>query len=148
MSPAEDPNSSSGPGPTDHEEEKTNPSNPATKPAAPCKVEEAQAAGTKRPIPTPARGPLLMAKRPRREATRQDRRLSMNTCIDPCMHCFCWVGEEKLHNAAKARISRMVAPHARRRDLAVPSWVREHWQSGNRDMMANLLKEENFDRDA
>ena len=40
----------------------------------------------------------------------------------------------------------MVKPKTRRKELEVPKWVRDHWEAGNRDEMADLLKAENFSK--
>ena len=53
--------------------------------------------------------------------------------------------QERLLIAAKARISRMVAPKTRRKELEVPEFVKNHW-SGNKDEMAHLLLNLNFDK--
>ena len=52
-----------------------------------------------------------------------------------------------LRRAAKERIRRMVAPKSRRRDLEVPEYVRKEWDTGNRDNLAELLVQKNFDKD-
>ncbi|CAE7211820.1 unnamed protein product [Symbiodinium necroappetens] len=53
--------------------------------------------------------------------------------------------QERLLIAAKARISRMVAPKTRRKELEVPEFVKNHW-FGNKDEMAHLLLNLNFDK--
>ena len=54
--------------------------------------------------------------------------------------------QERLLAAAKARITRMVAPKSRRKELEVPAFVAQHWQSGNKTEMGNLLMSCNFDK--
>ena len=55
-----------------------------------------------------------------------------------------------MHKAALARIRRMVAPKKKRRDLDVPQFVKDQWNSGRavRDNLAELLKQVNFDKDS
>ena len=55
--------------------------------------------------------------------------------------------QERLLRAAKARIARMVADKSRRKDLEVPAFVKEQWQTGNRTSMGLLLQSVNFDKD-
>ena len=52
-----------------------------------------------------------------------------------------------LRRAAKARISRMVAPKSRRKELSVPDYVRKEWEEGSKNNMADLLLRVNFDKD-
>ena len=54
--------------------------------------------------------------------------------------------EERLLRAAKARITRMVKEKSRRKDLQVPPFVKEQWESGKRTEMAQLLQRVNFDK--
>ena len=56
--------------------------------------------------------------------------------------------QERLLRAAKARIARMVADKTRRKDLEVPAFVKEQWQTGNRTQMGLLLQSVNFDKEA
>ena len=53
----------------------------------------------------------------------------------------------KLRRAAKARISRMVAPKSRRKELTAPDFVRKEWEEGNKNAMADLLQRVNFEKD-
>ena len=53
----------------------------------------------------------------------------------------------KLRLAAKARIIRMVKPKAKRVDLVVPGWVKEEWDKGNKNQIADLLCEKNFNKE-
>ena len=51
--------------------------------------------------------------------------------------------------AAKARIDRMCCPKSKRKDLEVPAWLVTEWKkSGNRTSMAQLLQQENFEKDS
>ncbi len=54
-----------------------------------------------------------------------------------------------LHTAALARVRRMVAEKKKRKDLEVDQSVKDKWNKGgkHRDMMAELLKKVNFDKD-
>ena len=53
----------------------------------------------------------------------------------------------KLRLAAKARIMRMVKPKSKRCELEVPEWVKTEWSKGNKNQIADLLCEANFDKD-
>ena len=57
--------------------------------------------------------------------------------------------QEKLRDAAKARIRRMVKPKKHRRDLEAPSFVKVQWEqgSGAKNQLADLLLEVNGDKD-
>lgn len=50
----------------------------------------------------------------------------------------------RLRAAAKMRISRMCKPKSKRTDLNVDAWVRKEWQTGNKNMLADLLTKANF----
>ena len=52
-----------------------------------------------------------------------------------------------LRRAAKERIRRMVAPKAKRKDLQVPQYVKDEWENGDRDSLADMLTFHNFDKD-
>ena len=54
--------------------------------------------------------------------------------------------QERLLIASKARISRMVKTHAKRKDLEVPAYVRQHWEAGHKDEMGHLLLNLNFNK--
>ena len=53
----------------------------------------------------------------------------------------------KLRRAAKARVDRMVKPHGSRTWLNVPEWLRAEWKSGNKDEIADVLCNCNFQKD-
>ena len=55
--------------------------------------------------------------------------------------------KSNLRRAAKARIDRMCKPHAKRAWLNVPQWLHDEWKSGNKDVMADCLRDCNFDKD-
>lgn len=52
-----------------------------------------------------------------------------------------------LRRAAKARIDRMVAEHPKRKELSAPEYVKNEWRQGDKNAMADLLQNVNFDRD-
>lgn len=54
----------------------------------------------------------------------------------------------KLRLAAKARLMRMVKPHTKRKTLEAPEWVKKEWETGNKNKIADLLCECNFDQDS
>ena len=56
--------------------------------------------------------------------------------------------KEKLRNAAKARISRMVKEKSKRTDLQAPSWLKEEWAKGtqSKDQLAHILESCNFEK--
>ena len=58
--------------------------------------------------------------------------------------------QDRLLIAAKARISRMIKEKSKRKDLEVPEFVKNKWNSGPRakDEMAELLKNANFQKDS
>ena len=37
-------------------------------------------------------------------------------------------------------------PKASRQDLNVPDWVRKEWQTGDRNVLADMFANENFDK--
>ena len=98
--------------------------------------------------------PMIM---PLRRSRRRDKPLNMNpfvlcdvsvgqfsrTSCAVSHHAFC---EDKLLRAAKARIDRMVKPHAKRRSLDVPEWMKEEWKKGDKGAIAKTLRDVNFDR--
>ena len=53
----------------------------------------------------------------------------------------------KLRNAAKSRLNRWVKPHARRSELNAPEWLIEQWKNGCKNDIADLLSQENFNKD-
>ena len=55
--------------------------------------------------------------------------------------------KEKLREAAKQRLRRMCAVHARRKELEVPQWVRDAWKSKPQAESAQLLMDANWDKD-
>lgn len=55
--------------------------------------------------------------------------------------------QTRLRAAAKMRISRMVKPKSKRTDLNVDDWVKKEWETGNKNMLADLLTKANFDKD-
>lgn len=54
----------------------------------------------------------------------------------------------KLRLAAKARLIRMVKPHSKRKTLEAPEWVKKEWATGNKNAIADLLCESNFNQDS
>lgn len=71
------------------------------------------------------------------------------SALDSPVDCWnlAWA-EEKLVNAAKARIRRMVEEKKVRTDLAAPSWLKKEWAKGTeqKDQMAHCLQEMNWDK--
>lgn len=55
--------------------------------------------------------------------------------------------QERLRLAAKARIMRMVKPKSKRKELQAPEWVMAEWKTGNKNIMADILCQANFDQD-
>lgn len=57
--------------------------------------------------------------------------------------------EEKLLNAAKARVRRMVQTKVKRTDLAAPQFLLDEWQIGTsaRTQMAMCLQEVNWNKE-
>ena len=53
----------------------------------------------------------------------------------------------RLQRAAKARIDRMCKNHARRRELNAPEWLKQEWNTGRKDQMAQVLQDCNWDKD-
>ena len=110
--------------------------------------------GQKRPVPTPLRADLPLPKKLRRPPTRQAVSFHClcaisSMCAIRCATLVNYLGsdqQERLLAAAKARITRMVAPKSRRKELEVPAFVAQHWQSGNKTEMGNLLMSCNFDK--
>jgi hypothetical protein len=41
----------------------------------------------------------------------------------------------------------MVKPKSKRTDLNVDDWVKKEWETGNKNMLADLLTKANFDKD-
>ena len=60
---------------------------------------------------------------------------------------YSFFGQEKLREAAKAQIRRMVAHHKKKTMLNVPDFVREQWQQSDQNTMAKMLMECNFSKD-
>ena len=56
-------------------------------------------------------------------------------------------GQEKLREAAKAQIRRMVAHHKKKTMLNVPAFVREQWEQNDQNTMAKMLMDCNFNKD-
>ena len=56
--------------------------------------------------------------------------------------------KEKLRNAAKARIRRMVTEKRTRTDLQVPAWLKTEWEKGTdqKEQMAECLQVVNWDK--
>lgn len=52
--------------------------------------------------------------------------------------------QDRLRLQAKARIIRMVKPKTKRKDLEAPQYVIDEWKTGNKNAIADLLKEANF----
>lgn len=55
--------------------------------------------------------------------------------------------QEKLREAAKARLRRMCADHKKKRGLNVPDWVKEQWKKREQNAMAKLLMDANWDKE-
>ena len=55
--------------------------------------------------------------------------------------------QDKLRRAAKAKIMRWVRPHQKRVKLDAPEMLKSEWQNGDRDKLADLYCEVNFDQD-
>ena len=53
----------------------------------------------------------------------------------------------RLRRAAKARITRMLQPKSKRKELTPPDYVRKEWEQGDKNGLADLLQRCNFDRD-
>ena len=64
------------------------------------------------------------------------------------MHTMHACSKEKLRNAAKARIRRMIQAKKTRTDLNVPDWVAKEFAKGTveRDRMADVLQEVNWSK--
>ena len=52
-----------------------------------------------------------------------------------------------LRKAAKARIDRMCKPHGKRTALNAPEWLKAEWAKGNKNEIADVLRECNFQKD-
>lgn len=63
--------------------------------------------------------------------------------VSPC----CVTLQANLRRAAKARIDRMVKPHAKRVHLNCPDFLKNEWATGDKNNMADLLMSVNFDKD-
>lgn len=63
--------------------------------------------------------------------------------IGPPLPCT----QDRLRLQAKARIIRMVKPKTKRKDLEAPQYVIDEWKTGNKNAIADLLKEANFCQD-
>ena len=55
--------------------------------------------------------------------------------------------QERLRNAAKARLIRWVKPKAKRLDREAPEIVKTEWAKGNKAAVADLFVKMNFDED-
>ena len=55
--------------------------------------------------------------------------------------------QEKLREAAKARIRRMVAVHKVKKGFNVPDFVKAEWQNSNQSVMAQMLMDSNWDKE-
>ena len=53
-----------------------------------------------------------------------------------------------LRRASKARIDRMCAPKQRRKDLIAPQYVMDEWKNGDKNAMAALLEQVNWQKDS
>lgn len=53
----------------------------------------------------------------------------------------------KLRLAAKSRLNRMMKTKTKRRGMNVPDWRKQEWETGNRNMIAQLLCDSNFNKD-
>lgn len=55
--------------------------------------------------------------------------------------------EAKLRKASKARLMRLVKVKDTRKSMNCPQWLRDEWEKGNKDQMAQLFVAENFNKD-
>lgn len=57
------------------------------------------------------------------------------------------VAQYLLRKAAKARVDRMCKEHVKRSNLNAPPWLKAEWKTGNKDSIADLYTNLNFDKD-
>jgi hypothetical protein len=55
--------------------------------------------------------------------------------------------QEKLREAAKARLRRMMKDHKKKQGLNVPDWVKEQWKSRDQNSTAQILMDCNWSKD-
>lgn len=55
--------------------------------------------------------------------------------------------QEKLREAAKARLRRMMKEHKKKTGLNVPDWVKEQWRTQDQNSMAQILINANWSKD-
>ena len=55
--------------------------------------------------------------------------------------------QEKLREAAKARLRRMMRNHATKKGLNVPDWAKEQYKVRGQDEMAKMLMDANWSKD-
>lgn len=53
----------------------------------------------------------------------------------------------QLRRAAKARIGRMLQPKSKRKELTPPDYVRKEWENGDKNGLADLLQQCNFQKE-
>ena len=71
------------------------------------------------------------------------------------IYCFSWflylesilALQFQLRRASKARIDRMRQPKSRRKDLVAPAYVVEEWKNGDKNALASVLEQVNWDKD-
>lgn len=56
------------------------------------------------------------------------------------------MNQDRLLLAARARIARMMKPKVKRTDLVPPKYVRDHFESGHKKQLAQMLVDCNFDK--
>ena len=53
---------------------------------------------------------------------------------------------QKLRLASKARLTRWMKPKGCRKDLTAPDWIRKEWDSSDRNALAEMFVNANFDK--
>ena len=56
-------------------------------------------------------------------------------------------GQERLREAAKAQLRRMMAVHKKKTGLNVDQWLRDQWQKTDQSKMAQILMDCNWDKE-
>ena len=54
--------------------------------------------------------------------------------------------QTKLRLASKARLARWMKPKGCRKDLVAPEWIRKEWDSSDRNALAEMFVNANFDK--
>ena len=56
--------------------------------------------------------------------------------------------QERLLAAAKARLTRMMTPKTKRKDLEPPQNVKDYWFKNNKTQVAEIFRDLNFNRES